>query len=140
MAATTIPAIKAAIVKVLEASEDLEDVTVAKGKEPTRKTEWIWVQRAEAAREFRLIGQKPMPLDELVKVHLRVVAIRGDIEAAEKRATELFEAVEAALREDDKLGGAVLWHKIESFESEPLNFDTKVGFHYVPIVSAAARI
>lgn len=140
MASTAIPAVKAAISKVLKAAASLKGVTVTSGTEPTRPTEYVWVWKAEANREFRLLGQTPAPLEEVVNVHLRVLAIRGDLAAAETRATTLFEAVETALRSVPKLEGTVEWHRIEKVEAEPLNFDTKVGFQYLVVVSAKARI
>jgi hypothetical protein len=142
MASTKLPATRSAITSALEASEDLAGVTIANGGgEPTRDTEYIWLFRARSTRTFvSLTGPEPR-LDEEMKLSLRIVAIGGKGSAAsEARATELLEAAEAALREDDSLNETVFFSHIEELECEPLLFDTTNGYAYTAVVQAKARI
>lgn len=142
MASTAIPAVKAAIIELLEASKDLEGVTLAPGAEPDRAKEYVWFYRATAAREFNLIGGNPPPLDENLRIFLRVVAIKGDIgaDASEERAYEIAEAVETALRGDLELDGTVYFHRIESVEQEHLKIDRTRGCHVLLTIAAKTRI
>ena len=141
MASTAIPAVKAALVELLEASEDLQGVTVTDDKEPERSDEYVWIWKAKSHREYRLLGGKPPPLDEDLEVKIRIVAIKGDAsKPSEERATELLEAVEDALRADLGLKQTVLWHKLEDIEGDPVLFDTRRGFAWMATLTAKARI
>jgi hypothetical protein len=137
MASTAIPVVKAAVLGALQGAEALEGITVTADREPERDSEYVWIWRAKAKRNFRTIGPSPAPLDEEVSIVMRVVAIGGDPEA---RALELADAVEEALREDITLGDSVLWHRLEELEQEPLQFDRKAGCHVLMTLTAKARI
>lgn len=142
MASTAIPAVKAAIIELLEASEDLEGVTIAPGAEPDRDKEYIWFYKASATRDFNLLGGNPAPLDENLRIYMRVVAIKGSIDAdpSEDRAYEIAEAVEAALRADLELDGTVFFHRIEAVEQEHLKIDRTRGCHVLLTLTAKTRI
>lgn len=142
MASTKIPAIRAAVYKTLKAAESLKGITVADDKEPERQNEWVWIMKATAEREFRLIGPRPAKQDETVKVWLRIVALRGSKEAkpSEERVTEILEAVETALRDDASLEDTCFFHNIDALEIERIILDKKRGCHVVATVTAKTRI
>lgn len=141
MASTAIPAVKAAILSLLEGAEDLKGVLVTDDKEPEREKEYVWIWKAKARREYRLLGGSPSPLDEDLEIKLRIVAMQGDAaKPSEERASELLEAVETALRADLHLEDTVLWHKLEEIDGEPYLFDTRRGFAWSATLAAKARI
>lgn len=141
MASTAIPAVKAAILSLLEGPEELEDVLITADKEPEREKEYVWIWKGKARREFNLLGPAPTPLDENLEIKLRIVSIQGDdAKASEDRATELLELVETTLREDIQLEDTVLWHRLEEIEGDPVLFDQRRGFAWMATLTAKARI
>jgi hypothetical protein len=142
MASTKIPAIKAAVVETLQAAEALKGIKVTDDREPDRDDEYVFIYKARARRDFKLIGPQPAPQDETVNVYIRIVAIRGTDKAkpSEERALEIFEAVETALRDNSTLGDTALFQRIEDLEIEPQNFEGKRGCHVLATVTAKARI
>lgn len=136
--ATTIPAVKAAVLAALDGAEDLEGVAVSAGLEPDNEFEYVWIWKGKAKRVFKSVGAHPPALDEDVSLTLRVVVVGG--EDPEARAYEIADAVEAAQRADLTLGGAVRWHRFEELDQEPLQFDQKVGCHVLMTLTARARI
>jgi hypothetical protein len=144
-ASTAIPAIKDAIFEILkEATEGgpLANIKVTDDKEPDREKEYVWVWKAQAKRAFKLLGPQPARQEEMIKVFLRVVAIKGseELKPSEERALEIFKAVEEALRADITLKGNAFWHLIEDVEIAPVKFDKKRGCHVIAVVAAKARI
>jgi hypothetical protein len=136
--ATTIPAVRGAVVATLAAAEALEGITVADGLEPTSQKQYVWLWKAKAKRNFSGVGTgRPLPQDEDVSLTMRVVVIGTEARA---RAFEISDLVEAALAADARLGGAVKWHRIEELDEEPLQFDQKPGHHVLMTLSARARI
>lgn len=141
MASTAIPAVKTAVLGLLEASEDLANVNVTGDKEPEHDKEYVWLWRAKATRSFELLGGNPAPLDEIIELKLRIVSIQGDaVAASESRATELLEAVEGALRGDLELDGTVFWHRLEEIEGDAVLFDQRRGFAWTATLTAKTRI
>jgi hypothetical protein len=140
MASTKIGVVKAAALNTLSEADDLDGVFVTADKEPERRIEYVWIYKARAKREFRLIGPQPAPQDEMVSVYLRVVSIRDTRTAAEARALEIFEAAETALRAEPTLEGTAFFHHIEELDVEPLLFDQKWGCHVLATLEAKARI
>lgn len=142
MASTKLPATRSAITAALEASEDLAGVTITNGgSEPERATEYIWLFRARSTRTFVSLSGPVPRLDEEMKLSLRIVAAGGKTPATpEARATELLEAAETALREDDSLNETVFFSHIAELECEPLLFDTTNAYAYTAVVQAKARI
>lgn len=138
METTAIPAVKDALAESLEGAAGLEGVVVARKQEPARAKEYVWIRRGKSKRDFALLGPRPAPLDEIVEVTIRVVAIGG--EDPEARTYEIFNALEAALRADPDLSDDVLFQKIGEVEDDHLLFDQKPGFHVVSTVTAKARI
>jgi hypothetical protein len=137
--ATTIPAVRDAVVAVLAAAEALEGITIADGLEPTSQKQYVWLWKAKAKRNFSGVGAgRPLPQDEDVSLTMRVVVIGTEDPRA--RAFEIADLVEAALAADARLGGAVKWHRIEELDEEPLQFDQKPGHHVLMTLSARARI
>ena len=142
MASTNIPAVKAAVLKVLESAKALEDITVSGDKEPERDTEYVWIYKAKAKRQFTTIGKQPAAQDEMVEVHLRVFAVDPgatytDVEA---RAVEIFEAVESALRDSPTLDGTAFFQHVEELEIEPLLLDQNWACHVLVTLAAKTRI
>ena len=136
--ASAIPAVKAAVLSTLSSAEDLEGVEVGADLEPSRNSKYVWIWRAKSKRQFKSVGARPPALDEDVSLTLRVVVIGG--EDPETAVFEISDAVEAALRADLTLGGAVRWHRVEELDQEPLQFDQKVGCHILMTLTARARI
>lgn len=140
MASTAIPAVRAAVLETLTGSETLEGfpkLKISAGKEPERAPEWIWVWKAQADREFKVLGPQPAPVEEDVKVWLRIVAIHQT--EAESRAAEILEAAETALR-SASLGGSTWNQLLQIDEAGPVQFDQKLGYHFVTTLSVHARI
>jgi hypothetical protein len=146
MASTAIPALKAAILGALgtePAPAGLEEVEISGDKEPTRASEYVWLYKAKAQREFKSIGRRPSSLDETVRVYLRVLVVKGSELEAESRALAIAEAVEGILREldpDDEDATFLSPLLIEELEDEPLQFDQKAGCHVLMTVVTKARI
>lgn len=141
MSSTAIPAVKEAVVNTLKAASSLKGITVTDDKEPERKSEYIWIWKARAKREFKNIGPNSK-VDEMIEVFIRIVAYKGstDQKPSEERAVEIFEAVETALRANRKLNNTVFWHKIGDLEIVPLVPDKKRGCHAIAVVNAKAQI
>jgi hypothetical protein len=140
MASTAIPFVKTSILEALESAEGLEEVVVSGDREPEQALEYIWLYKAKAKREFRLVRPRPAPLEEEVRIFLRVLAVRAEAMDAENRALEIAEAVENALRALD-LGPPVLFPLlIEELDDEQLQFDQKRGCHVLMTVATKARI
>lgn len=143
MASTTIFSVKNAIVATLGEAEGLSGVTISADKEPERVSEYIWVPEGKAERSVELIRRPPYPLDEIVRVTVWIVVIKGSSSPtpSEKRAYELLEAAETAIRElPNGLGDAQFGHWIESVEPKPALFDGKWGHQIKAVVLAKARI
>lgn len=142
MASTAVPAVREAVLKTLEEAEELKGVLVTGDKEPERPTEYIWIYKAKANREFSLIGMQPAPLDEMVRVYLRVVAVKGSADStpSEERALELAALAETALRENPTLNDCARFHHVEELEPQSLLFDQKRGCHVLMTIAAKARI
>lgn len=141
-AVTAIPAMKEAVFQILSEAPALENIRVTDDKEPENCKEYVWVYKAKAKRNFRLLGNQPAKQDEKIEVYLRIVAIKDaqKLKPSEDRAVEIFEAVEEALRADITLKGTTLFHLIEDVELAPVKFDKKRGCHIIGVVSAKARI
>lgn len=138
MAATAIPAVKAAVLVALDDVEGLAGVEVTGGLEPSRKDEYVWIWKAKAKRVFKSVGARPPALDEAVSLTIAAVVIGG--KDPEARVFEIAGAVETALRADVTLAGAVRWHRLEELDEEPLQFDQKVGCRILMTLTAKARI
>lgn len=139
---TAIPAVKQAVFELIKDASALDGILVTDDKEPERAKEYVWVYKAKAKRNFKLLGPQPAKQDEMIQVYLRIVAIKdaAKLKPSEERALEIFEAVEEALRADITLKGTAFFHLIEDLEIAPVKFDKKRGCHVVGIVSAKARI
>lgn len=146
MPSTAIPAVKAAILKILQDAEDLEGITVTDDyKVAERADEHVWVWKSETRdRNFRGLGHpssRPPRIDEEILVTLRVVAIGGKTApAAEARVFQIVEAVETILRGNIKLEGTAIKSIIDKIAEEPLNFDNKIGHGVLLTVLAETRI
>jgi hypothetical protein len=146
MASTAIPALKSAILAALEADptpEGLDGVAISGDKEPTRESEYVWLYKAKAKREFKTIGRRPVKVDEDLSISLRVLAVKGSQAEAESRALAIAAAVEGVLRDlepgdDEAVFLAPLL--VQELEDEPLLFDQKAGCHVLMTVVTKARI
>lgn len=139
---TAIPAIKEAVFQLLKEAESLENIRVTDDKEPENLKEYVWVWKARAKRNFKLLGPQPSKREEMINVYLRIVAIKGSdkLKPSEERALEIFEAVEKALIADLTLKGTALFHIVDDLEVAPVKFDKRRGCHVIAVVSAKARI
>jgi hypothetical protein len=135
---TAIPAVKEAVLEILDDAEGLEGVTVAAGLEPTRADEYVWIWKAKAKRVCKSVGRNPPVYDEDVSLTMRALVVGG--ENPEARVFEIVAATETALRSSITLDGAVKWHKLEELDQEPLQFDQKLGCHILMTLTARARI
>lgn len=143
MASTGIPAVKAAILALLEETDGLEGVTVTAGKEPERAKEFIWVSHAKAVRDPKLLKSAPHPLDEDVRVTVWVVALKGgkDHLVSEVRAYEIAGVVETAIREPGvHLAPVDFWHMVEQIDDSPLLRDKTWGCQIEMTVLVKGRI
>ena len=146
MASTAIPALKSAILASLEVDptpEGLEGVAISGDKEPTRSSEYVWLYKGKAQREFKLIGGRPSKLNEEVRIFLRVLVVKGDQAEAESRALAIAEAVEGILRDLEPEDDEAQFLKpllVEELEDEPLQFDQKAACHVLMTVVTEARI
>ena len=142
MPSTSIPEVKAALVEALKNSVALNGITVTKGKEPTRVSEFVWLPKAKAKRDFNLIGGTA-PLDEVVTATLWVVVIKGTSgpEESEARAFEIAEAVETVLRSPVEAAEQELSPpKVEEIEQVQVPLDKKWACHIEMTVTVTARI
>lgn len=143
MASTAIPALEAAILGALQAEpapEGLEGVSVSGDKEPTRATEYVWLYKAKAKREWRTIGPRPSARDEELRASLRVLVVKGDLAEAKTRALEIAGVVEDALAAVNTTSPLLYPLLVEEIEDEPLQFDQKSGCHVLMTVVTRARI
>lgn len=142
MASTSIPEVKAALVEALKNSVALNGITITKGKEPTRESEFIWIPKAKAKRSHTLLGGTP-PLDEVVTVTVWVVVTKGTTgpEESEERAFEIVEAVETTLRKPVEAAKQELQPPtVEEIDQSPVPLDKKWACHIEMTVTVTARI
>ncbi len=124
MTSSSLPAVTAALVELLEMASGLEGVTIAHIAAENPSADGIIVGAAESTRQFKALGALPTPLDEEFTVECAAAAVMigaTSWTAPQARAYELLEAAENALRSDYKLGGLVRWITVsrvkESFEA-----------------------
>lgn len=134
MAASTIPAAKAALLGALQARVALADCYVAWGlpAKPPPQSEAIYVDDAvDVQREWVSLGAQR--LDERYTLQVRVETIAyGDDSAlrqsVEERMWVLVAAVEQCVRDDLTLGGTLYGTTATPAGVEPLTFPTDNGW------------
>ncbi len=142
MASTAIPNLKTTIIAALEAADGLRDVVVTADSEPLRADEYVWLYKARSKRQFGALGPRPAPIDEELRVYLRILVLKGSDKSApsEERALELADVVESALRDLEPGRPFLSPLLIEELDDEPLQFDQKRGCHVLMTVATKARI
>lgn len=142
MAASTIPAAKAALLSALQARPGLSGVLVAWGAsaKPATQSEAIYVDDAtEVEREWISLGAQR--LDEIYTLQVRVESTAygdgSDVrQGVEDRLWTLVAEVEQAVRDDLTLGGTLHGKGAKPAGVEPLTFPTDEGW----IAHALVRI
>lgn len=139
MAHSATEAVEEGILTILEASEDLKDVTITAAEEPQRAKEFIWLWQDEDETEFATLAE-PVVLDQQITYTLDVMAVTGDTTSSKVRAREIREAAEDALYKDGSLEGTALWFRIGKGKGQRVSFDNKQGFRIQLTLTAKARI
>ena len=121
MATTTITAMRAALVTLLQARGGLSGVQIGYGMPPgALQREHILMGLVEATQEYRALGTARKFEDYTVTVHISVMREGTDQQATDERALVLLAEVEAALRADPTVSGTVLTAEVGRYRLEPL--------------------
>jgi hypothetical protein len=109
VATSTIPTTKANLVTQLQARAGLAGVQVSYGPPlPNPQREYIWVGDVTGVQEFAAMAAPNQRHEQYtVKTIIGVLKEGGDIQAADVRCFALMGEVEAQLRTDSTIGGAV---------------------------------
>lgn len=128
--ASAVPTAKAALKAAIESRDNVvsQGVVVRWGA-PTDESQWlgkhemIYFGRVDQAEEWGSLGGGRRDEDFTIDVVIQVHQLGDDEQETETRAWELRDEIEAALKADKTLGGAVShWVQIErtTQENEPL--------------------
>lgn len=142
MAASTIPAFKAALATALRARANLANVQVSYGAPlPAPADEFVWLADVEGEQEAAALGaQKREEIYELTII-VSVIRAGGDQQAVTERAFALASEIEAELRGDGTVGGTVRFAQIAGpFRLEEMASDTHRGAQLTITVGVRARI
>ena len=117
MPSTQIPAITDALVALWEADTDLAGVKIVEADaDPTgKKWEAIVVGTGKVKREWRSLGNQPVPLNETFEILCEVRIIQPgarDWKTIRQRGYDIFEVAEAALRANHNLDGLILFCRV----------------------------
>lgn len=125
MATTTITAMRAALIALLQARAGLSGVQIGYGM-PTGalQREHILLGLVEASQEYRAIGTTRKFEDYTVTVHIGVVREGTNQQAADERALALLAEVEGALRTDPTVSNTVMTAEVSRYRLEPLASET----------------
>jgi hypothetical protein len=112
VAVSTVPAAKAKLLALFEASTVLGAATPAvtcTWAAPTKDDEYqldhVWIGDVEQSEEFRVLGQQRIDEEYTVEIVVQAYREGDDEQAVEERAWVLREGVVAAIRADLSLGG-----------------------------------
>jgi hypothetical protein len=114
MAVSTVPATKAKLVQLFQASASLGGATPhvrVTWAAPTRDEEYqndhVWLGRTRQVEEFRTLGAQRIDEEYTIDIVIQAYRSGNDEQAVETRWWVMREAVVAALRADLSLGGTV---------------------------------
>lgn len=142
MAASTIPAAKAALLSALQARVALVDVVVAWGlpAKPPQQSEAIYVDDAiDVERDWVSLGARRLDERYTLQVRVETIAYGDDSDlrqTVEERMWVLVAEIEQTVRDDLTLGGTLYGTTAKPAGVEPLTFPTDTGW----IAHALVRI
>lgn len=142
MAASTIPAFKAALATALRARANLATVQVSYGAPlPSPADEFIWLADVEGEQEAAALGaQRREEIYDLLTI-VNVIRAGADQQAVTERAFALAAEIEDELRGDGTVGGTVRFAEVAGpFRLEEMASDTHRGAQLTVTVAARARI
>jgi hypothetical protein len=141
VATTTITAMRAALLALLQARPALAGVQLGYGM-PTGalQREHMLLGLVDATQEYRALGTTRKFEDYAVTMHIGVMREGTDQQAADERALALMAEVEAVLRADPTVSNTVLTAQVDRYRLEPLASDTTREARITLDIQTRARI